>query len=65
MFFKYLRQYRKSFLYVIVCNVIFAYIFYLAQLPVEAVAYAFLLCFFLGAILILIDYIRFITKQEQ
>ena len=64
LFFKYLKQKRRS---VIACGVfalIFAVSFFLYRLPVEAVIYPALLCAVIGLFLLVFDYLRVKRKHE-
>ena len=64
LFFKYLKQKRRS---VIACGVfalIFAVSFFLYCLPVEAVIYPALLCAVIGLFLLVFDYLRVKRKHE-
>ena len=64
LFFKYLRQKRRS---VILCGVfalIFAVSFFLYRLPVEAVLYPALLCAALGLFLLILDFRKVKRKHE-
>ena len=64
LFFKYLKQKRRS---VIACGVfalIFAVSFFLYRLPVEAVIYPVFLCAVIGLFLLGFDYLRVKRKHE-
>ncbi|MCH5333065.1 MAG: sensor histidine kinase [Agathobacter sp.] len=56
LFWKYLRQQKKVILVQLLFSVIFAVVFWLYRLPLEAVLYPCLLCLMIGILLILADY---------
>lgn len=58
LFFKYLKQRRRGILGAILFLIIFAVTFSLYRLPVKAVLYPASLCLLLGAVFIVLDFIR-------
>ena len=64
LFFKYLKQKRRMLWTGFAFALIFAVSFYLYRLPVEAAAYPALLCAVLGAVLLLLDFLRVRRKHQ-
>ncbi len=56
LFWKYLKQQKKVILVMLLFSVIFAVVFRLYRLPLEAVMYPCLLCMMLGILFVLADY---------
>lgn len=63
VFLRYLRQNLKTILFFIMSMLIFAVVFYLYFLPLEAVLYAGLLSFSLGILFIIYDFNKFYKKH--
>lgn len=61
----YIRRHRLGLILFFVFGIIFASIFYLYQLPVEAVGYALGLCFILGIIVLVIDAGRYRQRVQD
>ena len=64
LFFKYLKQKRRTVLTGFVFALIFAGSFFLYRLPVQAVLYPAILCATLGAFLLVLDFRRVKQKHE-
>lgn len=58
LFFRYLRQHRLAVATYFIFAAVFYLSFYLYDLPLRAVAYPFLLCMVIGALIVAIDYSR-------
>lgn len=58
IFGAYIKQKSKIFLTILLFCIIFAIVFYLYKLPVEAVIYPSLLCILFGTILIVLDFAK-------
>ena len=58
----YLLQHKKEVFVFILFSAVFAVVFYLYELPVDAVLYACVLCFFLGIIVLTIDFFGYLKK---
>ena len=65
LFFKYLRQKRRTILTGFAFALLFAVSFFLYRLPVEAVLYPALLCAALGAFLLILDFRKVKRKHEE
>lgn len=61
---KYIYQHRKTIFFYFLFSLIFVIIFWLYQLPIEAVGYAFLICTFLGCVGALLDYRQFSKRHK-
>ena len=64
LFWEYIKAYRAILLAALGCWAIAAVIFYLYSLPLEAVAYAFVLCFIFGFILWIRSFSKFVQKHK-
>ncbi len=64
LFFKYIFQHRKAIFFYFLFSVIFFVIFWLYDLPLSAVGYAFLICTFIGCIGAFLDYRRFLNLHK-
>lgn len=64
LFWEYIKAYRAILLAALGCWAIAAIIFYLYSLPLEAVAYAFVLCFIFGFILWIRSFSKFVQKHK-
>lgn len=58
----YLLLHAKEIFLLILFSAVFAVVFYLYQIPVEPVLYAFVLCFFVGMIALTIGFYRYLKK---
>lgn len=58
LFFRYLRQHRLSVAAYFIFAAVFFLSFYLYDLPFRAVAYPFLLCTVIGALIVILDFLR-------
>lgn len=65
MLFSYLKRHYKIILLLILFIAVFAFVFSLYSLPVEAVLYAAALCFVVGTILFFIGYLRYISHHRE
>ena len=63
LFLQYLKQHHRIFSMVLVCYFIFAVSFLLYHLPMGAVIYPTLLCAVLGAMIMVVDFLR--VKREH
>lgn len=64
IFGAYIKQKSKILLIILLFCIIFAIVFYLYKLPVEAVIYPSLLCILFGAILIVLDFAKIKRKHK-
>lgn len=64
MFFEYLLTHKKSITLWAVFSAVFALIFWLYRLPVAAVFYSVLICFFIGAVWIAADFNVYRAKRH-
>jgi signal transduction histidine kinase len=64
LFFSYLKRHYKIILLLALFIAVFAVVFSLYALPVEAVLYAACLCLFLGSVLFTIGYIRYLMHHR-
>lgn len=60
---KYLKAHRKSIGLFGIFIILFILVFALYRLPIQAVGYAFILCFFFGSIIVVPDYISSYRKH--
>ncbi len=65
MLFNYLKRHYKIILLLLLFIVVFAVVFTLYSLPVEAVLYAAALCFVVGVILFFIGYLRYLYHHRE
>lgn len=65
LFLKYLKIHRKGIGSFLLFSVIFFVIFWLYELPAEAVLYACAVCGFLGLVILVLDYLRFVKKYRK
>lgn len=65
IFAEYLKSKRKLLIMLIIFVIIFASVFFLYDLPVEAVGYASLLCLFILGIFGVYGYIKFLKKHKR
>lgn len=65
MLFSYLRRHYKMILLLALFITVFAVVFSLYDLPVEAVLYAAALCFVIGLVLFAIGYIRYVLHHRE
>lgn len=65
IFGAYIKQKSKIFLTILLFCIIFAIVFYLYKLPVEAVIYPSLLCILFGAILIVLDFAKIKRRHKM
>lgn len=65
LFLKYLKIHRKGIGSFFLFSVIFFVIFWLYELPAEAVLYACAVCGFLGLVILVLDYLRFVKKYRK
>jgi signal transduction histidine kinase len=65
LFWDYLRRHIKIMFMIAAFVGIFALVFSLYDLPVEAVGYAALLCFLLGVLLFVIGYLRHLRRHRE
>ncbi|SHN51957.1 sensor histidine kinase [Desulfitobacterium chlororespirans] len=65
LFFSYLKWQRKAIGAFLAFCLIFAGVFALYELPVEAVGYGAVLCVFLGVILVVLDYRAFFERHKR
>lgn len=61
----FLKNYRKDFVLLLVCSLVFALVFALYHLPVAAVGYGLAICIALGGALAAIDYGKFRKKRRR
>lgn len=61
----YLKRHWKMILMLVLFMGIFAAVFSLYSLPVEAVAYAAALCVFVGGILFFLGYVRYVSRHRR
>ena len=61
---KYMYQHRKTIFFYFIFSIIFFIIFWLYQLPLDAVGYAFLICTFIGTVGALIDFCHFYKQHK-
>ena len=59
-----LKTYKKNFLILLFSSLIFAVVFYLYNLPITAVLYAFLLCLLMLSSLISFEYLQYSKKSK-
>lgn len=64
IFGAYIKQKSKILLIILLFCIIFAIVFYLYKLPVEAVIYPSLLCILFGAILIVLDFAKIKRRHK-
>lgn len=62
IFIEYLKIHLKGLFVAALFSIVFCTVFYLHNLPLEAVAYAFAICLFLGIILFLADFLPYYKK---
>lgn len=65
LFFKYIYQHRKTFSFYFLFSFLFLFVFWLYNVPINAVGYAFLLCFFIGSIAVGVDFKRFLDRHKR
>lgn len=65
LFLRYIKQKRKSLIFVIVCTLIFLLCFYLYHIPMEAVLYPFGLCLLMGILYLCYDFGQVRKKYEK
>lgn len=65
IFAEYLKSKRKLLIMLIIFVIIFASVFFLYDLPVEAIGYASLLCLFILGIFGVYGYIKFLKKHKR
>ncbi|NLA85846.1 MAG: HAMP domain-containing histidine kinase, partial [Clostridiales bacterium] len=65
MLFNYLKRHVKIILLLLIFIAVFAVVFSLYSLPVEAVLYAAALCFVVGVILFFIGYLRYLYHHRE
>ncbi|MDO5602419.1 MAG: sensor histidine kinase [Oscillospiraceae bacterium] len=65
LFFDYLRQYRWVWAAVALFSGIFALVFFLSNLPVQAVGYAALLCLCAGLLMTAVGFAYFLRRRKQ
>ena len=65
MFFRYLYQHRRAFTVFLLFFAIFSASFALYRLPLGAVAYPSMLCFFIGIAFIALDFFRLRRKHKR
>lgn len=64
VFLKFLYSHLTSILSFILFSIVFALVFSLYNLEVEAIIYSTALCFFIGALILIISFIRFYKKHR-
>ena len=64
MIVKYIKSHTKSIVLFILCTLIFAMVFSLYDLPLEAVFYSFLLCFILSTFFIVFDFLKYCKRHK-
>ncbi|MFV0527246.1 MAG: sensor histidine kinase [Lachnospiraceae bacterium] len=60
----YMRQHLKSIFLFFTFSVLFAIVFYLNNVPIDASLYAFILCVFIGSIITGIDFARYYRRHK-
>lgn len=65
LFFKYMFQHRKTIFFYFLFSFIFYLIFWLYQIPMDTVGYAFLICTFIGIIAATIDFRHFYQLHQR
>ena len=64
LFLQYIKKFRGNFVFLVLGSLVFVAVFALYQLEIEAVFYAFLICFVARAVCVLIGFLKF-RKQHQ
>lgn len=65
IFFRYIEYQRKGIIMFFIAILIFTWVFYLNNLPIEIILYAAELCFFMYSIVGVIDFLKFRKKHQQ
>lgn len=63
IFFSYLKEHKKAIISFTTFIAIFYIVFYLYNLPFDAIFYGFILCVFVGSIVVAIDFINYRKKH--
>lgn len=61
---QYIHHHRKSFLLAALFLSIFAFVFFLSGIPLNAIGYGFLLCLFLGSIVFCADFVSYAGRHQ-
>lgn len=64
-FFKYILEHIKTFLFFMLVCLVFLLTFFMFELPVAAVLYAFVISAFFGAVIIVMDFIKYYAKHKR